>query len=105
MLLQYLSMNLLVQRYVQTDGEALMQAMDIYVDHLTNGNETEANAFVQDCLRRKHLLNAHLTLGNTEGREFAVQLHRLREYMGHTTAFNSKWIKCHVIRIYGGVSD
>jgi hypothetical protein len=104
-LFQYLSMNLTVQKYTQTDGEALLQAISIYVGYLNDGKTTQAEAYIEECQGKGALMNVGYTMPNTEAREFAMQLYKLEGYMGHTTAFTSKWIKEHIIGVYGGVSD
>jgi hypothetical protein len=97
-------MNLAVQRYVQTDGEALLQAIGTYVSYLTEGKQKEAEAFVERCRGKSQLMNVQYSMPKPEGREFAMELYKLEGYMGHTTAFTSKWIKEHIIGVYGGVS-
>jgi len=99
-------MNLAVQRFSQTDGEALLVAIDAYNKFLIDKDQKGADAYAVKCQGRGQLLfNVNLSIPNTEGRDFARQLYKLQWYMGHTTAFNSKWIKDHLIGIYGGVSD
>ncbi|KAF8322968.1 hypothetical protein F5887DRAFT_1086906 [Amanita rubescens] len=103
-LLPYLSMNLAVQRYAQTDGEALLHAIHTYLKLLKDGNQQAADAYVVKCQGKgQPLLNVNYSMPNTEGREFAMKLYKLQCYMGHTTAFNSKWIKDHLIGVYGGI--
>lgn len=99
---QYLSMNLPVQRYTQTDGEALLQAISIYVGYIKDGKMERAAMYASG---KNQLINVGYTMPDKEAREFAVQLYRLEGYMGHTTAFASKWIKDNVMRVHGGVSD
>ncbi len=102
--MQYLSMNLAVQRFVQTDGEALLHAIRIYVGHLNDGEQDAANAYLLKCQGKSELVNVGYSMPNTEAREYAMQLFKLHWYMGYTPAFTSKWIKQHLIKVYGGVS-
>jgi len=104
-LLQYLSMNLAVQKYVQTDGEALLLAIGTYVGHLKAGRQKQAAAYVEYCQGKSQLRNVNYTMPNAEARQYAMNLYKLEVYMGHTTAFTSKWIKEKLIGVYGGVSD
>jgi hypothetical protein len=97
-------MNLPVQRYVQTDGEALLQAIGVYIGHITAGEQDEADAFIKECQAKNHLLNVNYTMPNTEARQYAMELYKLEGHMGYTKAFASKWIKDNIIGIYGGVS-
>lgn len=104
-LFQYLSQNIPVQRYVQTDGEALLQAITLYVGYMNSGNEIEAKRYAARCRKKNHLMNVNLSMPNKEARELAANLYKLQGYMGHTPAFTSKWMATHIIGIYGGVSD
>lgn len=97
-------MNLPVQRYVQTDGEALLQAISIYLGYKKEGRDDEALAFVDSCRSKSQLMNVQHSMPRIEAREFAIELYKLEGYMGHTTAFTSKWIKEHILGVYGGVS-
>jgi hypothetical protein len=104
-LCHYLSSNVGVQRYVQTDGEALLQAINTYVGMVKDGKQKEADAYADECRKKSQLINVQYSMPNKEGREFAIELYKLEAYMGHTTAFTSKWIKDHIIGVYGGVSE
>jgi hypothetical protein len=105
-LLHYLSMNLEVRKFVQTDGEALLLAIKEYIGHIDAGRMAEAESYVEDCNNGKSLLmNVQCSIPNEEGRGYAMQLYKLREFMGHTPAFTSKWIKDNIIGVHGGVSD
>jgi len=81
-----------------------LNAINVYVGHLTEGEQEEANAWIKWHQEKAQPMNSSYTMTNTEAREFAVQLHKLKEYMGHTTAFTTKWIKEHITGVYGGVS-
>lgn len=105
MLFKYLSQNLPVQRYVQTDGEALLQAIGIYVGYKKLGKENQAKKFAASCKEKNHLLNVNLSMPKVDGREYAMQLYKLEGHMGHTSAFTSKWINQNILGIYGGVSN
>ena len=94
-----------VQRYVQTDGEALLRAVDIYLGMVKDGRKEEADAWAEKCGKKSELMSVQYSMPNKEGREFAIELYKLEGYMGHTTAFTSKWIKDNIIGVYGGVSE
>jgi hypothetical protein len=102
-LLWYLSKNEHVQRFPETDGEMLLRATTVYALFMNTASGNGIKKFTEECKKSGQAVNP--TLLNTETREYALQLHKLEEYMGHTTAFTSKWIKEHLVGVYGGVSN
>ena len=97
-----LASNAEVRKYVHSDGEALLMAVSAYVLLLETGRQQDAEEFL--AMRSKSgQLGVAATLAHLESRDFALNLYKLG-YMGHTTAFTSKWIRDNILDVYGGVS-
>lgn len=101
-MLVYLSSNVAVQKYVQTDGEALLMAVKMYALLLEQGNELQAKEYLEECNTKQQ--GVSMTMANPESRQFVLNLYKLEGHMAFTMAFGTKWIREHILCTYGGVS-
>jgi hypothetical protein len=99
----YLSSNQPVQKYSETDAEALLMAVSTYAQLVANKQHHIAKNHLKDCITNGQQ-GISATMSNTESRAYVLNLFKLQHYMGHTPAFTSKWIREHLFGVYGGVS-
>lgn len=98
-----LSSNARVHKYLETDAEALLMAVKGYVMLSEAGKGAEATAYMEAHIRKKTGISP--VFGAPESRDFVLRLYKLEGHIGHTTAFSTRWIREHILNIYGGVSD
>ena len=74
----------------------------VYIVAEKNG---EGAAYVEDQMRKGSRQGVLMMLGTKESRESVLNLYKIEVHMGHMTAFTLKWIKDHILGMYGWVSE
>lgn len=99
----HLSSNEHVQKYEQTDAEALILFAKRYAAKIAANDLVGAQAVLDEPETRKQQGLA-ATMGDPETRRFVLTLIQLEGHMAFTDALTTKWIREHMLGRYGGVS-
>ena len=98
----HLSSNQHVQKYVQTDAEALILVAKQYAAKITANDVDGAQAVLVEHEKQQGVA---AVMGDPETRRFVLTLIQLEEHMAFTDALTTKWIREHMLGRYGGVSE